>query len=254
MSSPIFLRWSRIDPGLVELRAAVVTMAATLASFGSALIVEHLGHRHVDIVVLAVVLAVTFGRTQRRSILSDPLVGVVVLPAVAVGAAEVSRLMGTQGHLGDWLFAVAVSCAIWIRRFGPVFTRLGTMATLPFIAILVTPVLPTSGGVDALWTALVALVVVIWVGAAQFVAERTGFSARLVGAGHPAAATAAAGDSNRHPRRRLPASTRMAVQMGCALAAAFLIGRHVYPMHWNWTVLTAFNCVQRQQGPGRRAL
>jgi hypothetical protein len=236
----MFMRWPKIDPGLVELRAAAVTMTATLVSFGWALIIEHFGHQHVGIVVLAVMLAVTFSRTQRSSRLRDRLVGVVILPAVALGATEVGTLMGTQGHIGDWLFVVAVSCSIWIRRFGPLLTRLGTIATLPFIAILVTPVPPTGGGVNALWSALVALLVVVSVGAIQFTAERTCFSSRVVGAGPPATATAAVGDRNRRPRRRLHPSTRMAVQMGCALGAAFLIGRHVYPMHWNWTVLTAF--------------
>ncbi len=39
---------------------------------------------------------------------------------------------------------------------------------------------------------------------------------------------------------RLLPSTRMALQMGLALAAAFLVGHLAYPDHWTWAVLTAF--------------
>src|ERR1035441_6749271 len=63
-------RWrarAKFDPGLTELRAAGVTMTATLACFFSARLGEDFAHLHTDVVVLAVALAVSLGRTQRGS-------------------------------------------------------------------------------------------------------------------------------------------------------------------------------------------
>jgi uncharacterized membrane protein YccC len=43
---------------------------------------------------------------------------------------------------------------------------------------------------------------------------------------------------------------RMALQMGAALAGAFLIGRLVFAPHWSWTVLTAFIVCSGNRGRG----
>jgi hypothetical protein len=40
--------------------------------------------------------------------------------------------------------------------------------------------------------------------------------------------------------RRLPASTRLALQSGAAIALAFSVGHTLFPDHWAWTVITVF--------------
>jgi len=52
-------RLVRLDPGLGQLRNAVLTMSATLASYGSALALEHAERLGLGVVVLAVVLSLT---------------------------------------------------------------------------------------------------------------------------------------------------------------------------------------------------
>src|SRR5688572_18651734 len=136
---------------------AVVTMAAALASYGSVLWLEHAAGLRVDAVVLAVVLAVTLGRVLARVGLPDRAVGLVLVPAVTVGASEVGRLMTDQVFVGGALFAVAVGATIWVRRWGPRFVVAGALATAPLLAVLVVSALPV-GRTDVWWTAVVAAI------------------------------------------------------------------------------------------------
>ena len=58
---------SRLDPGAARLRQSAVTMAATLASFATALLIEHGAHLTTNVVILAVALALTMGRADQRA-------------------------------------------------------------------------------------------------------------------------------------------------------------------------------------------
>jgi Fusaric acid resistance protein-like len=225
-----------------ELPPTLVTMVAVLAGFGSAWLVEDLAHLHTDLVVLAVVLAVTLGRTHRSSDLRDRLTGAAVLPLAAAAAGGVGLLSDHHTVAGDTLFALAVAAAIWVRRFGPRFARAGTQATLPFIAILVTPVPPDSGTTHLLWAALMAVIAVGWVTVVQLAAQRAGLFAKPPNQSFTTPTPSSAA--------RIPASTRMAVQMGVALGVAFWVGHRLFPDHWAWTVLTAYIVASGNRGRG----
>ena len=241
--------WLWSDGQRRELRSTAVTMVAVLASFGSALLVERVARLHVDVVVLAVVVAVTLARTQRTRTVRSRLTSLVVLPAAAACAAEVGSVMAQHANYGDALFAVAVSATIWARWLGPAFSRAGTLVTLPFIAILVTPMPLVPGHAHRLWSAVIALIAVSWVSIAQVGDDR------LRGSGRRCAPTATATErparaaDGRAPSRR-PASTRMAVQMAAALAVAFIVGRYFYPQHWSWMVLTTYIVGSGNRGRG----
>ena len=235
-----------------RLREASVTMAAVLASFGTALLIEREARLTASIVILAVALALSIGRVSSRQGSRGALLrllGLLVLPVVAVGANEIGTRMLEHPNLGDTLFVVAVSATIWLRRFGPVAARVGTLVTLPLIATLIVPVVggaaSGSAGNQRWWSALVAIVALGWVSAAQLLAERTGLLPPPASVPGPASATSGGGS-----RRRVPASTRMALQMAAALAAAFVAGRTVYPSHWTWVVLTAFIVCSGNRGRG----
>ena len=224
-------------------------MAAVLATFGTAVLVEGLAGLHTDVVILAVVLAVTLGRREaahsdRGRV--DRIVALLVLPVVAVGAMQVGTLLVQHPDIGDALFVIAVSAAIWLRRFGPRYARAGSLLALPFIALLITPV-PSLPGSNAhahqLWSALMALIAMGWVTAAHSLDRRL---RREHDAGDQPN-TRAAGTTN---ARKLPASTRMAVQMAAALAAAFVVGRWLYPGHWSWLVITAYIVGSGNRGRG----
>ncbi len=235
-----FTRQFASDPD--GMRQAVVTMAAVLGSFATALLIRHSARLSTSIETLAVALALSLGRVGRRpehrGLLARAL-ALVVLPIVAILANEIGTSIFRHPDLGDTLFVVAVSATIWVRRFGDVARRIATLATLPLVAMLVVPapIVATHGsGNHWLWTAVVALLALAWVALAQVAAERVGFlqapDARLVAARPPSRRVAG--------RWRIAASTKMALQMGVALGAAFAVGRSVFGTHWTWVVLTAF--------------
>lgn len=234
------------DPGLTRLREAAVTMTATLLSFGSVLALEHAAGLSTGAVLLAVVLSLSLGRQQstrdarhRHTLLLAP----VLLPLLAVAAGEVSERMFTHPNVGDTLFVAGMAGAIWLRRFGGLGRRAGTLLTTTLTATLITPgpVVPIgSNAPTRWWGAVVALIALGWVRVARLAAERFDVLPALraeVEAPSPPARRPQAGTAW---YRRLPASTKMALQMAAAMAAAFAAGRGAFGIHWTWTVLTAF--------------
>ncbi len=233
------------DPGLGRLRAAALAMAATLASYGSALALDHAEHLGLGVVVLAVVLSLTLSRTNRATGAREWLLGLAVLSALAVAASEVGSLLIRHADAGDALFVLAIAGSIWIRRFGPTASRAGTLVALPFVALLITPAVPGGAHEHPLWAAVIGAIAYGWVSVAQTLGEHTGLlvrTARRTSTPSPA----------RRPSsgRKLAASTRMALQMACALAASFALGRSLFGSHWPWMVLTAFIVCSGNRGRG----
>lgn len=236
-----------------NIRPAIVQAVTLLLCFASGLLLDSLQHLGPTIVVLTTVLGMTLARTQRRRGVRSRLFTLVTLPLVSIACTEVARLFVQHPNVADTLFTTAIGLSIWMRRFGGLATRLGTLIALPFIALLITPVpvLPgqsSSIGHGMLWSAVAALVAYGWVWAIQALAERIGFveaprtpEAESEPRRAPAKPTATGG---------IPASTRMAVQMTLSLALAFVIGRAVFDPHWTWIVLTAFIVNSGNRGRG----
>jgi uncharacterized membrane protein YccC len=221
-----------------EVRSSVVTMAAALLAYGAALALERAEHLSSGVIVLAVVLALSIGRRRRGS--SDLRV-LALIPVVAIAASEVGHLMARDENAGDALFVAILAGGIWLRRFGPVGAKVGTLAALPLIAGLVAPVPPSQDNRE-LWAAVVAAIAFASVALTQLLAERAGFVERP-------RSPAPVAIPRRDPKR-MPASTKMAAQMAVALAAAFAVGRWLFPGHWTWIVLTAFIVGAGNQGRG----
>lgn len=247
---------ARFDPGLVGLREAAVTMVATLASFATALVIAHLAHLSTSIVILAVALTLSIGRTgqrpDRRGGRSLALAA-VVLPLVSVAANEIGTRIFRQPDLGDALFVLAISATIWARRLGPAARRIAAFATFPLVAMLIVPapiVSANGSAADARWwSALVAVIALGWATGARLAAEHSGIlpAAAVPPSAQPAAPPAAAPARG---GRRIAPSTKMALQMAAALAAAFAVGRTLFGAHWTWVVLTAFIVSSGNRGRG----
>jgi hypothetical protein len=214
------------------LRVAAVSGAAMLLSYGSALWLEHVAGLNLDVIMLAVVLSLTLGRTQRGAGPRTRLVGLVALAVLAVAAGEVGQVMQHHRQLGDTLFTLGLGLAIWIRRFGPLATRIGTLLSMPFIGVLVSPLPLPPGAGSPLWGAAAAAIAFGWVAVLQEAADRTGFTTPLPPPPPPEPA--------RPTKSRVLPSTRMGLQMAAAVGAAFVVGREQFPHHWTWPVLTAF--------------
>ncbi|MBO2449219.1 FUSC family protein [Actinomadura barringtoniae] len=232
------MRIKSLDPRLVELRGAVVAAVAMLSSFGTAVWLRETAQLSVNVVVLSVVLSVSLARTQQGADRRARWTGLVVLPVVAVGAGVVGALLHDRPGVGDALFVVGVSATIWVRRFGARAGKAGTVAAMPFLAVLMTPLPKVPGPSMLWWGALVAVIAFGWAWAWEALAIRVGFL--------PSKESA-----HEKPDPPKPGvSTRMALQMGVALAGAFVVGRLVFAPHWSWTVLTAFIVCSGNRGRG----
>ncbi len=238
-------------------------MAATLASFGTALAIKHEERLSTSVVILAVALALSMGRHGQRSVrrtAKGRLVAIIMVPLVAVGANEIGTRIFRQPDLGDALFVLAVSATIWARRLGPATRQVATLATFPLVAMLIVPApiveVNGSAGDARWWSAVVALVALGWVRGTRALAERAGIiAAAPVPVPVPVPATqrtapVAGRASSTSSARRMVSSDKMAIQMAAALGAAFVVGRGLFGSHWTWVVLTAFIVSSGNRGRG----
>ena len=104
-------------------------MAAVLGSWLTAWRIEVAADLGPGAVVVAVVMALTLSRTaQRASHHALPAwTRVLALPLIAIAAGQVGRLFQEHPTLGDAAFVVALSGAVWVRRYGLRWTALGTL-------------------------------------------------------------------------------------------------------------------------------
>lgn len=227
-------------------RPAAVTMVATLGSWASSWGIAEAAGLHADVIVLGTVLPVTLARVTARGHARSPLERVlrlVMLPVVALAASEAGLLLAHHAVWGGAVFVAVMAGAIWVRRFGRSWSTAGSLVSLPFVVLLVAPVAPAPGHEHTLWPALIAVVALVWVNLVQWVAWATGFVPRPEE--RPEAPVRRPSTS-----RRLPASTRMAVQMALALGLAYGLGRWWFPQHWSWMLLSAYVVLSGNRGRG----
>jgi hypothetical protein len=243
---------------IIGWRGPAVTMLAVLGTWLSAWRLEVALGLHLDVVVLATVLALTLARVvarERPSAAAPYLLRMAALPLIALAASEAGRLLGRHQVLGGAVFVAVLAGAIWIRRLGTWWSRLGTLISLPFIALLVVPVPVDAATARTWWPAVFALLAFGWVLACHLLAWRTGFltpppHATTHATAHMTApATASTTAAVRRPRRLAP-STRMAVQLAVGLAVSYALGRWLFPVHWPWLVLSCYVVCSGNRGRG----
>ena len=215
-------------------REAVVTLLATLATLACAwAIAPGSGSA-----VLAVVLCVSLSRSHLDRDRRGRIEAAIALPLVGLVAVAIGGLLQHAPWLGAAVFVAGMFVSIWLRRFGPMASRIGSLIALPFVALLVTPYIPaTRDGLlpQALAPIVVGLLALLWVSVAHALAARVGFMPRThVQKRAPAPAPASVSTM------RPVASTRMAIQMALALALSFVVGYVFFKERWAWIVLTAF--------------
>lgn len=219
---------------LRALREAVVTMLAAIATALCVLAVDP----EPGPAVLAVVLCISLSRSHLDRNRRGRIEAAMVLPLVGLVAVAVGTLLRLTPWIGAVVFTSGMFVSIWLRRFGPMAARAGSLVALPFVALLTTPYIPTTRitPVPAILTpVLVALLALAWVSVLHAIAWRTRFLEpdKSPGALLPAATPAMASTL------RPVASTRMAIQMAVALATSFAIGYVFFAERWAWIVLTA---------------
>jgi hypothetical protein len=229
------------------LRALAEACVAMLAAVATLLCVWAVDPQ-VGSAVLAVVLCLALARSHPGRDLRARIEAAVALPVVGLLAAGVGMLLQRAPWLGAAVFVGAMSASIWLRRFGDVARRLGSLIALPLVALLVTPQAAVGAGpVAAIVTPLlIGLLALFWVGVFQLLARRAGLASPARAAPRPTAPARArpGGEDGLHP----VASTRMAIQMAVALALSFATGYVFFAERWAWIVLTAFIVMSGNRG------
>ncbi|HVX06492.1 FUSC family protein [Humibacter sp.] len=245
---------SLADPGLLRLRTTAVTYLTVLISAATACVPAVLFGLGASIVVLAVMLSISFTSERAGTTAAQRWLSLLLLPLIGLAAGTVGSLMFQSPVIGDSLFVVVLSGAIWIRRFGRLATRIGTLVALPFVTVLVVPapIVPGQGFLP--WAAAIAFVVTVVTLGLQWAARASGFLPRPAHAGHVGrrggGSVSSVRPSPSRPAMRPVASTRMAAQMAVTLSGAFIIGHVVFGEHWFWAVLTAFVVASGNRGRG----
>ncbi|HEY4269538.1 MAG TPA: FUSC family protein [Galbitalea sp.] len=185
--------------------------------------------------VLAAVLAMTFGRNQLVTSWRGRAEAIILLPIIALATYGVAELLGVIPIVGAVAYVAAIFLSVWLRRFGSMWRRIGSLIALPFITLLIVP----GGGAGTtpfttVGVSLGALVVVVLL---RMLAEATHFVPRAPSEGARPGATP---QTRRQSTLRPIASTRMAIQMAVAVLVAILVGVLLFPQHITWVVLTAF--------------
>ena len=220
---------------LRSLREAVLALAAMLATLACA---QWLAPGPAS-AVLAVVLALSMARSHLAGGRRGRLEALVALPLVSLACVGVGALLRHVPWAGATLFVAAMAASIWMRRFGPLARRAGTLVALPFVTLLVVPHVPQGedgAAARVLVPVAIALAALGWVVLAELAGRRLGWLAPAA----PVPADEAPARAGAGGTLRPSAHARLALQMAAALAAAFAVGEWLFPAHWSWIVLTAF--------------
>lgn len=226
---------------LHSLREASATTLAGVATMLCALAIDP----EPGPAVMAVVLSLSLSRSHLDLDFRGRLDAAIVLPVVSLLALGVGALLHRAPWIGALAFVVGMSIPIWLRRFGPLIRRAGSLIALPFVVILTTPYVPitrVSPSMAILVPVIVAELALVWVSVIHLLARRWHWL--------PPARTpnAAAVETSRASTMRPMASTRMAIQMAIALAVAFVVGFMFFADRWAWIVLTTYIVGSGNQG------
>ncbi|GGY18022.1 hypothetical protein GCM10008098_07350 [Rhodanobacter panaciterrae] len=214
------------------MREASVTMLAAIATLLCALAFAP----GPGPAVLAVVLCLSLSRSQLDRDLRGRIEAAIALPVVGMVAVGVGILLHRVPWLGALVFVCGMFVSIWLRRFGPMAQRAGSLIALPFVVLLTTPHIqaaPASVIPASLVPILIALLALLWVGVLHALARRLRVLPPMRTPEHPTPTPA-------HESSLRPiASTRMAIQMAVALSLSFALGYLFFAERWAWIVLTA---------------
>ena len=214
--------------------AALITLLAVLAIDAEA-----------GPAILGVVLSLSLSRSHLDHGVRERLEAAVAMPLVALGATGIGVLLYRMPWIGAAVFTAALFVSIWLRRYGPLAARAGSLIALPLVTLLVTPYVPATKvppSLAHLMPVVVALIALASVTIVQMLARRLHLlppaNAKHAPPPQPR------GDSTLRP----DATTRMAIQMTVAIALSFVVGYAGFAERWSWIVLTAFIVLSGNRG------
>jgi hypothetical protein len=226
---------------LAALQEAVATMLAAIAALLAVLAID----AEAGPEILAVVLSLSLSRSHLDHGLRERLEAAIAMPLVALGATGIGLLLHRMPWIGAAVFTAGLFVSIWLRRFGPLAARAGSLIALPLVTLLVTPYVPATKVSPPLAHAMpvvVALIALASVTIVQTLARRLRLLSPAKAKHEPVLPPR--GESTLRP----DATTRMAIQMAVAIAVSFAVGYMFFAERWSWIVLTAFIVLSGNRG------
>ncbi len=198
--------------------------------------------------IFAAVLAIAFSRRAKPIDGAGALTIALSFIGLALVATGEGLLLQRVPALGAVVFTVLLALAVWLRNFGARGRNAGTMISLPLVTMLIVPAAAHAPG-----GALVDFALVVCAGVAALICVALSRWAFRLSGDRSGAALPPEPDSPPRVAAGMTTATKMALQMGVAVAAAFAVGFAVFPRHWAWTVLTAFIVLTGARGRGDAA-
>ncbi|GAA3021495.1 hypothetical protein GCM10010462_04810 [Microbacterium dextranolyticum] len=201
-------------------------------------------------VMLGISLASSLSRSQFERDARGRVEALVLLPVLGLVTMGLGVLLHDVFWAGAAVYVVALVGATLVRRFGEIGRRISAIAGTPLLAVLF---LPAGAGADhgpvlaivepllisvLAWTVVTIVQLPVRVRGSDAQRRRLSTAASPGVAGGAAAHPSAERPGARPPARRLSATTRMAVQVGVAATAAFVVGVAGFGSHWAWVVLS----------------
>jgi hypothetical protein len=143
--------------------------------------------------VLAAALSMTLARNRLVTSWRGRAEAIVLLPVVGLATAGVGYLLLHLLIVGASAYVAALFLSIWFRRFGPTWSRIGSLIALPFITLLIAPA--GGPGTTPLVVVVLSVVVLVVVVALRLLAEVVRFVPRPPRPERPARLSPAAGDA-----------------------------------------------------------
>lgn len=225
---------------VASLAEALVTMLAAVATMACALAID----AEPGPAILAVVLCLSLSRSQLDRSAHERLEAAVALPVVGLLSVGVGVLLHRAPWIGACVFTAGMALSMWLRRFGPLAGRVGSLIALPLVTLLVTPHIKATNAGPVLALAMpivVALLALAWVSALHAAARRL----RVIA---PARIETRTPPPRPDSALRPDATTRIAIQMACAIGVSFVVVYAFFAERWSWVVLTAFIVLAGSRG------
>jgi hypothetical protein len=228
---------------------ATITWLVAVASWLTTAAICHAVGAQQQPAILAALVGIGLAHRSPVSSLRRVLLAPVALAAIALIAIAIATLIRVEFALGALVFTAAMFGSVWLRNFGERGRAASAVVALPLVGMLIVPGRANAPGGLAVDIALAVAAGVIPLAYAWALA----WFARLVGLADDESASGAAPSRAAAPPARtgsLSISTRMALQLAVAIAAAFIAGRVLFATHWSWAVLTAFIVCHAARGRG----
>lgn len=125
------------DPGHLRLASATASTTIMALSTISVWLLVHFFHADQGLLAFAAIIALQFGVNVKDPTARGRLVTTAILAVPVIGGLSAATLLSQRRQVEIIVFIALVGIATWVRRFGPRWSAIGTLAFFSYFFILV---------------------------------------------------------------------------------------------------------------------